>query len=156
MKPYIRSAVVLMCFGWLLSLLGCGKTADPVIRDKTGMVRQIPWSEFTISQTSDVYEGNIGYTVKKEKDGYYLVLGGEYPDFEERRILLSQAAVDALLAMELGLFPDRKAPGDDEPLMLDGTTQSLTVVDENGERMPKDISKAEFDRIVEILNKCMK
>ena len=57
--------------------------------------------------------------------------------------------------MDLGQFPDRKAPGDDEPLMLDGTTQSLTVVDESGEWMHKDISKAEFDSIVEILNECM-
>ena len=156
MKRYIRWAVVIMCFGWLLSLLGCGKTTDPFVRDKIGMVRQIPWREFTVSQTSDVYEGNIGYTVKKEQESYYLVLEGEYPDFEEKHILLPQDAVDALLAMDLGLFPDRKVPGDDEPLMLDGTTQSLTVVDENGEWMPKDISKAEFDRIVEILNECMK
>ena len=154
MKRYIRWAVVIMCFGWLLSLLGCGKTTDPFVRDKTGMVRQIPWREFTVSQTSDVYEGNIGYTVKKEQESYYLVLEGEYPDFEDRRILLPQNAVDALLAMDLVGFPDRSPQQtENEMQILDGTFQHLTVVDENGVSMPKDISQSEFTKIIEILNK---
>ena len=153
MKAFIKLVVVVMCLSWLFALFGC---TDPFVRDKTGMVRQFPWNEFTVSQSSDVYEENISYTVKKDQENYYLVLEGEYPDFEDEYILLSSKTVDALLAMDLGSFPDlipEQESQDDEPMILDGSFQTLTVVDENGVRMPKAISYKEFQQITEMLSK---
>ena len=146
MKKLFRWVVIGMCLAGLLSLFGC---REPIIRDKTGMVRTINWKSFTISQISDDYSQHYSFTVDKESDGYYLVLEGEYPDFEDQHILLPQETVDQLLAMDLGNFPD-VVPDKNEEMLLDGTHQSL-VVGEDDTLMRKSVSFQEAEQLRELL-----
>ena len=48
MKKCFRLVVLVMCFGWLLTLLGCG-TKKPQMLDAPGMEYQCPWTAFTLS-----------------------------------------------------------------------------------------------------------
>ena len=144
-KKWFRWAVIGMCLAALLSLFGC----DKYIADGPGMERQL-WQEFTISQTSDEYEGNFAYTVTSESGVYYLSY--EYFDYEnnvpgERKIQLKNATVNALLSMDLLSLPDVQATESlsDEETILDGTFAKLTITDENGNTYKKRVS----DKIVQ-------
>lgn len=137
-KKRFRWAVIGMCLAALLSLFGCHKVDGP------GMERDL-WQEFTISQTSDEYEGNFSYTVTNESDGYYVFY--EYFDYEnkvpgERKIKLKNSTVNALLSMNLLSLPDEQPieSSSDEEMILDGTFAKLTITDESGNTYKKSVS----------------
>lgn len=130
----------------LLSLLGCNK--NKYILDGPDMERDV-WQEFTLSQSSDVYEGNFAYTVTKESDTYYLSY--EYFDYvnkvpDARKIPLKIVTVNELLALNLLSLPDVPTIeiSPEDTMILDGTFAKLTITDEDGNTYNKSVS----DRMV--------
>ena len=114
------------------------------------------WQEFTVSQTSDVYEDNFSYTVTNESDGYYLFY--EYFDYENKvpedcKIRLQESTVNGLLSLNLLSLPDVQPVDDssEEEMILDGTWAKLTGVDAAGNRHEKSVSAATVDEIRSLL-----
>ena len=135
----------------LLSIFGCGKR---YVTDGPGTEREA-WLEFTISQSSDVYEQNYSYTVKldEESQEYYLstevydyVLG--YPD--EKSIKLKSKTVNELISLNLLSLPDKEASSL-EAEILDGTFLSLSVTDQNGNSYRKSVSDEKAGEILALL-----
>ena len=150
----VRWVLIGMCLEALLSLFGCHK--DNYILDGPGMERAL-WQEFTISQSSDVYEGNFAYTVTNEYDEYYLVY--EYFDYknnipDERKIKLKDATVNELLSMDLLSLPDEQPSESlqDEEMVLDGTFAKLTVTDTSGNTYKKRVSNEMVQNIRSLLS----
>ena len=144
MKRLCKTVVIAMCIFSFLSLFGCNK--NKYIVDGPDMERKAEWISFTISQTSDVYEGNFAYTVTKdEQDGLYYLFY-DYFDYEnkvpeERKVRLKDKTVNALLEMKLLSLPDvepKETSG--EEIILDGTWAKLTITDDFGNTYEKSIS----------------
>lgn len=122
----------------------------PYVDEGGSAAEQKVWQEFTVSQTSDVYEDNFSYTVTNESDGYYLFY--EYFDYENKvpedcKIRLKESTANALLSMNLLSLPDEQTieSSSDEETILDGTFAKFTITDENGNTYKKRVS----DKIVQ-------
>lgn len=148
MKRMTRTAVVLMCVAWLLSLFGCG---EPTVRDKEGMERAVPWTEFSYEQRSDVYEGNFSFTVKKEHDGIYVYAYSIATSGEEAEgVRLSEEEAAVLETMDLVGLPD-ETPSPLDAMILDGTFTKLYVTEEGGEPREKAAGAALLEQIETVL-----
>ena len=142
-----------MCLSMLLSLFGCG-SKDRFLVDGPDMARKL-WKEFTISQQSDEYEGNFSYTVKIDDETGDFYLWTEAFDYEagypiDKSIRISKKCANELINIDIMSFPDY-VPDELEEMILDGTHQSLTVIDENGVLVKKSITSDKADAILELL-----
>ena len=138
MKISLRMAVVVLC---LLSLFGCGKK-DRHILDGPGMVREVTWQEFTLSQQSDVYEENYSLTVRWDQgnDAFYLyvyTIATAADDPEPIR--LKSKTVNRILSMDFLGLPNEQ-PSDLELEILDGTFSDFQVIDQDGVTYKKVLS----------------
>ena len=153
MKTFFRLVVFGLCLLNLFALFGCGK-GKPFILDGPDMERTL-WREFTISQTSDVYEENFSYTVKydeTEDKGYlYMEVPHETKGYPiEKSIQLKSQDVNALINMNILSFTDTPIESSNiEAEILDGTFLEFSVTDINGNQSEKILSK---DKEVEILS----
>lgn len=146
-----RLAVLTLLALFLASLFGCGKKH---ILDGPGMERQV-WREFTISQSSDVYEQNFSYTVKLDENSGEGYLCTEVYDYEkgypeETSIRLEQKTVNALLNLNMLSFPD-EIPYESEESILDGTFLSFSVTDRNGNVFKKILSSEQETEILALI-----
>lgn len=135
----------------LFSLFGCGKKH---ILDGPGMERQV-WREFTISQSSDVYEQNFSYTVKLDEnsdEGYLYTEVYNYEEGypEETSIRLEQKTVSALMNLDILSFPN-EIPYESEESILDGTFLSFSVTDQNGTVFKKILSSEQETEILALI-----
>ena len=140
-----------MCILSLFSMCGCRKRR---LQDGDGMVRAL-WSEFTISQSSDVYEQNVSYTVKYDEhsgDGYlYTEVPHETKGYPvEKSIRLKPKTVSALLNLDIMSFPDA-ASYEGEEEILDGTFLSFSVTDQNGNVLKKSLSEEMGQEILSLI-----
>lgn len=145
-KKYFAIAVVVLL---AMIMTGCLK---PQVLDGDGMERRVYWNEFTVGQSSDVYEENIFYTVvRNEEDFSFYVYDADSDDGK----LLHKDTVDSLLAMDLVNFSDKapvaESPDNEDLFMIDGISRSLTVIDEFGYFYNKNISRKEAEQIFALL-----
>lgn len=118
------------------------------------MVRPI-WSEFTISQSSDIYEQNYSYTVKVDEDSFEGYLYTEVYNYEEgypeeKSISLKQETVSALFNLNILSFPD-EIPYEPEETILDGTFLSFSVTDQSGTVLKKILSDEQEEEILALI-----
>ncbi len=140
-----------MCLLSLFSLFGCGKRHVP---DGPGMEREV-WAEFTISQSSDVYNQNYSYTVKLDEESNEYYLSTELYDYElgypdEKSIKLKNKTVNELFSLNLLSLPD-KEESTLEAEILDGTFLHFSVTDQNGKVYKKSISDEKAGKILALL-----
>lgn len=156
---------MMMGMSWLgmISLFGCdGKNRH--LMDGPGMVREEHWTHLDFSQTSDVYEDNFSYTVILDETSHRYALHYAYFDYtnqtpEERTVTLSDDTQTALLAMDLLGLPDAipaTNAQEDEPLMLDGSTVSLTLTSNLGGVYYKAPSPQQVQQLRELLEPYVK
>ena len=153
MKKF-RLAVIAVCISMLLSLFGCGKL-KPFILDGPDMERTL-WSEFTISQTSDVYEENFSYTVKYDKISgeayFYTEVPHETKGYPiEKSIQLKSKDLQALININIMSFANVQAVESDDELILDGTFLKFWVTDSNGEKFNKSVPYEDEKEILKII-----
>ncbi len=139
-----------MCVLSMLSLFGCKSHYV----DGPGMERGV-WSEFTISQSSDVYEQNFSYTVKFDESLSEAYLYTEVPHEEkgypvEKSIPLKQDTVSALFQLDIMSFPDAVS-SELETEILDGTFLRFSVTDQNGKVSEKIISSEAQEEILVLI-----
>ena len=146
-----RLAVLTLLALFSFSLFGCGKKH---VLDGPGMERQV-WREFTIAQSSDVYEQNFSYTVKIDEnsgEGYLYTEVYNYEEGypEEKSILLKQKTVNALMNLDILSFPN-EIPYESEESILDGTFLSFSVTDQNGTVFKKILSSEQETEILALI-----
>ncbi len=151
MEKFFRLVVFMMCIAWLLSLFGCGKGH---LVDGPGMERGV-WSEFTISQSSDVYEQNFSYTVRFDEKLFEAYLYIEVYDYKagypiEKKIKLKEKTISALFSLDMMSFPD-EIPYEGEEEILDGTFLSFSVTDQNGNVSKKSIPREAAKEILTLI-----
>lgn len=110
------------------------------------------WKHVYLSRNSDNYSDMFSFTVTwdPETGKYYL-----YDDLwdPDTPIKLRRKTVDALLAMELAAYPEeeeRESPED--ILILDDSSESLSVLDLSGNLSVKDASYAQIMQLYELLS----
>ena len=146
-----------MCMKSILSMF---RYLKPQVLDKEGMVRNINWKEFTLSQRSDVYEENYSYTVARDDKNsnvylYYQTIA-ESGESLENGIRLKKKTVKEIQSMRFMDYPDEEEInkekleellGEEVPELLDGTYVKFSVLDEFGNRYNKDISIDDIERL---------
>ena len=113
------------------------------------------WREFTISQSSDVYEQNYSYTVKLDGNSGECFLYTEVYNYEkgypeETSIRLDQKTVSTLMNLDMLSFPD-EIPCESEESILDGTFLSFSVTDRNGNVFKKTLSSEQETEILALI-----
>ena len=150
MKKIKALAVIIMCLLSLLSLFGCKK---PHVVDGPDMERKT-WRQFTISQSSDDHSQCYAYTVKHDaKWKYYLTT--DVFDYElgypvEKCVELDSATVNGLIGLHIEVQPIYE-PDELDAQLVDGTSLTLCVTEENGTFSRRSVSQALADEILELL-----
>lgn len=139
-KKCLRWTVILMCLATLLSLFGCNK--DKYILDGPGMERVLGWKSFTISRCTEMYDPIYSYTVKYDSTTCEAYLYSGTVE-EQAGIRLESQTVNALFDLKLLDLPDEGS--------VTGNFLCLSVVDENGTQIHKDISTVKESEILALI-----
>ena len=139
-----------MCLASLLSLFGCKK---PHVVDGPDMEMKT-WDEFTLSQSSDDYSQSYAYTVKHDSSWKYYLVVDDF-DYElgypvEKSVELDSAAVNGLIGLHIEAQPIYE-PDELDAQLVDGTSLTLCVTEENGTFSRRSVSQALADEILELL-----
>ena len=133
----IIKAVIVMCLAAILSFFGFG-CKNKHILDGPGMVRELKWTSFTISHSSEISNEIFSFTIYNDWDSPGVI--GDCRDWEGNEyninepIPISYETIEAIRAME----PEHLSEANDEPfifegeevLILDGSsTNAIIVID---------------------------
>ena len=148
MKKCFRLVVLVMCFGWLLTLLGCG-TQKPQMLDGPGMEYQCPWTAFTLS--------GVDYWFQVTETDTEALVTGSCRD-QDGRICESETGIPIsaedlwkLRWLDLHTLEDAREFQEDPEHVLDGSKVTLTLTLPNGQVVAKNASLMLSLEIYEIL-----
>ena len=135
MKMKIIKAVILMCLAAILAFVGIGDKNKHIL-DGPGMVRELKWTSFTISHSSEISNEIFSFTIYNDWDNPSVIgdcRDGEGNEYNiDEPIPISYETIEAIRAME----PEYLSQANNEPFifegeevfMLDGSSVNASIV----------------------------